>query len=58
MARLEVTEQSWSWYGRVPSHSYPGDGPSRLRLQACPEILYSSPVEMNAIPREVYGGFG
>jgi hypothetical protein len=54
IAKLEVESQSWSWYSRIPSHSNPSDGPSRSRLVAAAENLFSTPVPMLEIPRSVY----
>ena len=45
LVQRELACPSWSFYCRVPSHSNPGDGPSRLRLQPAGENLFSTLTE-------------
>jgi hypothetical protein len=53
----EIASQCWSWYGRVPSPSNPGDGPSRLRLKPAAENCYAKHVEVRQPPKSVYAPF-
>ena len=53
----EISSQCWSWYGRVPSPSNPGDGPSRLRLKPAAENCYAKNVEVGQPPQSVYAPF-
>ena len=45
MVTMERKFQSWTFYARVPTHSNPGDGPSRLRLTPHPENLLAKQIE-------------
>jgi hypothetical protein len=40
--QAETVSMSFSWYARVPAHSNPGDGPSRLRLTHVPDNLFAN----------------
>lgn len=53
MIRQECATQSWPWFSRVPSHSNPGDGPSRMRLIPHPENLFARVV--HALPFALRG---
>jgi hypothetical protein len=57
LLHLESEEQSWSWFSRVASHSNPADGPSRLRLVPEAENLFSEPIDMIKVPRDVFSSF-
>ena len=50
----EQTSQCWAWYGRVPSPSNPGDGPSRLRLSPSEENCFAKLVEVQEPPESIY----
>jgi hypothetical protein len=49
--QAETVSMSFSWYARVPTHSNPGDGPSRLQLIPGPENLFATCV--NAPPDDL-----
>jgi hypothetical protein len=44
--RIEIENQSWSWYTRVPSCSNPADAPSRGVLQPGPGNHFAQVVDM------------
>ena len=54
MMREEMQVQTWTWYARVPTHSNPGDGPSRLRLLPHEENLFAKPVDCPEISVAVF----
>jgi hypothetical protein len=49
--QAETVSMPFSWYARVPTHSNPGDGPSRLQLVPGPENLFATCV--NAPPDDL-----
>jgi hypothetical protein len=55
MIQQECKSQSWAWFARVPTHSNPGDGPSRLRLVPHPENLFAEAVPCPPISLELFG---
>ena len=50
----EHETQCWAWYGRVPSPSNPGDGPSRLRLKPSKENCFATLVEVCEPPESIF----
>jgi hypothetical protein len=44
MLVAEIDFPAWTWFTRVPTHSNPGDAPSRLVLQPCAENLFAKPI--------------
>ena len=54
MMREEMQVQTWTWYARVPTHSNPGDGPSRLRLLPHEENLFAKPADCPVISVAVF----
>ena len=55
MIQLECKTQSWAWFARVPTHSNPGDGPSRLRLVPHPENLNAEVIQCPPISAALFG---
>ena len=58
MTRVELYDQAWTWFARIPSESNPSDGPSRLRLSPGVENLFAKLVVPPEIPCDVYAPKG
>ena len=55
MVLAERTEQMWTWYARVPTHSNPADDPSRLSFVPGPANAFAKRVQMPEVPNELFG---
>ena len=53
--RKEFEDRSLSWFSRVPTHSNPGDGPSRLKFNSDADLGFAIRVDLPPIPEELLG---